>query len=615
MAIPENYIDRITDIENGDRRYICPAADKVRVDNDNFEGTDLDEVLDEIAAGSGGYAPPAGGIPKTDLAPAVQESLDKADSAYQKPQTGIPATDLADGVIPDTSNLATKTELSDKVDKVTGYGLSKNDYTDADKAAVGTIGSKANDNVVVKSISVNGGEAQTPTQGNVNIVVQGTAGKSAYQSYLDTTTDNPPKTEPQWVASLKGEKGDTGNVEFEDLEDLVALLVNDLSTGGAGNFLSAEMGVRLKAKINEVYTVLQNVYGMLAGIAFTNGKVPSSLPNLVWDKATHTLTLSINAQGAVVKYLNSAVQNGETIQVEEGTTIEFVVESQSGLPITISSTAGTVTGNSVAFTMGIADATLDISTQGGVTVKRITDGALVEVVGSAVGEITDMVIVDDANTGCGLVGTLENDVYEGEVVAASGYGIYSVKVTKNGTDITDSSYNPVTRALNIASATGTLAVEIVVLETVNGMFSGVSYFCKGNNDDTTNSGILTQDEGWCCTPEYIEAPAGASAIRWVHQAHFTSTQQNPWPWIRRGLVVYRATNIMHPATYITVYSANETQRELSSVANINFADIKYVRASFPITYLQDCKIQFKVGDDWVDVWVGTQPHIPTNSNS
>lgn len=44
------------------------------------------------------YTKPAAGIPKTDLASAVQTSLGKADSAYQRPSTGIPASDLADEV-------------------------------------------------------------------------------------------------------------------------------------------------------------------------------------------------------------------------------------------------------------------------------------------------------------------------------------------------------------------------------------------------------------------------------------------------------------------------------------------------------------------------------------
>jgi len=117
MAIPENFIDKFTDVDSGERRDICPAADKVRVDNDNFEGADLDEVLDEIAeaindAGEGGYTPPQGGIPKTDLSSDVQSSLGKADTAYQKPASGIPASDLASGVIPDVSGLATKTEVN-----------------------------------------------------------------------------------------------------------------------------------------------------------------------------------------------------------------------------------------------------------------------------------------------------------------------------------------------------------------------------------------------------------------------------------------------------------------------------------------------------------------------
>ena len=86
MAVPNNYIDKIK--KDGDSRMISPAADMVRVDNDNFDGADLDEVLDEVAqaigeAGEGGYAPPAGGIPKTDLSQDVQNSLGKADTALQ----------------------------------------------------------------------------------------------------------------------------------------------------------------------------------------------------------------------------------------------------------------------------------------------------------------------------------------------------------------------------------------------------------------------------------------------------------------------------------------------------------------------------------------------------
>ena len=46
----------------------------------------------------GDYSKPGTGIPKNDLAQAVKDSLDLADSAYQKPGTGIPKADLASDV-------------------------------------------------------------------------------------------------------------------------------------------------------------------------------------------------------------------------------------------------------------------------------------------------------------------------------------------------------------------------------------------------------------------------------------------------------------------------------------------------------------------------------------
>ena len=54
------------------------------------------------------YDKPSGGIPKTDLAQGVQDSLGAADSAYQKPSGGIPATDM-------TSSVQTLLELVDDI--------------------------------------------------------------------------------------------------------------------------------------------------------------------------------------------------------------------------------------------------------------------------------------------------------------------------------------------------------------------------------------------------------------------------------------------------------------------------------------------------------------------
>ena len=76
------------------------------------------------AGWNGKYSKPTDGIPKTDLESAVQTSLDKADSALQS--------------VPNTYRTASEQDTIDsgKVDKVTGKGLSSNDYTDAAKAKV-----------------------------------------------------------------------------------------------------------------------------------------------------------------------------------------------------------------------------------------------------------------------------------------------------------------------------------------------------------------------------------------------------------------------------------------------------------------------------------------------
>lgn len=85
-------------------------------------------AIEEKEAGwNGKYSKPTNGIPKADLSSAVQASLGKADSALQS--------------VPSTYRTASAQDSIDsgKVDKVTGKGLSTNDYTAAAKAKVDAI--------------------------------------------------------------------------------------------------------------------------------------------------------------------------------------------------------------------------------------------------------------------------------------------------------------------------------------------------------------------------------------------------------------------------------------------------------------------------------------------
>lgn len=108
---------------------------------------------------TGTYSKPAGGIPKADLANDVQTSLGKADTALQEHQ----------------SLAAYRTALEQnridngKVNKVTGKGLSTNDYTDAAKAKVDALAlvatSGSYNDLTDKPIQLTGTTAElTPTQ-------------------------------------------------------------------------------------------------------------------------------------------------------------------------------------------------------------------------------------------------------------------------------------------------------------------------------------------------------------------------------------------------------------------------------------------------------------------
>ena len=287
------------------------------------DGKDLPAKLTELEGeiGEGGYTPPQGGIPATDLAPAVQTSLGKADTAYQKPASGIPATDLADGVIPDTSNLATKTEvntgLAAKVDKVTGKGLSTNDYTDADKAAVGTIGSKANDNVVVKSISVNGQNPQTPTEGNVNINVQGVKGDDGITPHIGQNGH-------WWLGTTDTGVNATGN-DGQSITDADLVIGNALN--GQGDVLGMSGAMRMKGNIDSLYASLNRLYTKLANMAFWDAtdQAAAEPTELDWSvpKVTVTITNSIGA-GAVIKRNGAAVSG--SLQVDQGDELVLTVE-------------------------------------------------------------------------------------------------------------------------------------------------------------------------------------------------------------------------------------------------------------------------------------------------
>ena len=222
MAIPNNYIDKITNKDTGESRIISPAADMVRVGNENFEGADLDEVLDEVAQAiedaGGGYEPPQGGIPRQDLEQSVQDSLELADSSLQPSDK----TQLQNVI----------NSLQSALDALIGSGNVQ--------GAIDTF------NEVVAFL--NGIDTSDPTLANQLLALNNAiANAGKVQSVSINGTNHTPNSsgvvDLGTIQGQKGDKGDTGNVQVDGNGNV--LIVNNLEDGGTGAALSAEMGRRM----------------------------------------------------------------------------------------------------------------------------------------------------------------------------------------------------------------------------------------------------------------------------------------------------------------------------------------------------------------------------------
>lgn len=268
------------------------------------------------------------------------------NAKYTKPTGGIPASDLASGVIPDVSGFATKTEVNTKANSADVYTKSQTDAAIEDALDDLPTGS-------VESVTVNGTKHTPDANGDVNL---GT------------------------IQGEKGDKGDTGNVEITDAGDMVALIVNDLTTGGAGNFLSAEMGKRLKQNVDAVQANIVKLYSKLANMAFWDAedKADAEPTPLDWSvpKVTVTITNNIGSD-AVIKRNGVAV--GNSLQVDQGDSLTLTIEpvgvaTLDNVAATIDGVAATLTESSGIYTLSVGhvNAAMAIVIGGTATIPWLT---------------------------------------------------------------------------------------------------------------------------------------------------------------------------------------------------------------------------------------------------
>lgn len=151
---------------------------------------------------------------------------------YSKPASGIPASDLANGVIPDVSVFATKSELNAKANSadvvpnsrtINGKALSSN--VTIGMSDIQGLETAIADAGKVKSVSVNGGTHEQPdAQGNVNISVVASKGDDGITPHIDALTGNWFIGNTDTQVKAQGPKGDSGVVSGDGV-----VVVNDTS--------------------------------------------------------------------------------------------------------------------------------------------------------------------------------------------------------------------------------------------------------------------------------------------------------------------------------------------------------------------------------------------------
>lgn len=299
-----SYIDKITNKDTGESRVISPAAEAVRVSNENYEGENLDEVLDEVAH--------------------AIEDAGSGDGTVTGVKIGSTTYEPTDGVV-DLSS-----PMSNKVDKETGKGLSTNDYTTAEKTKLGSLPTNP-----VQTISVNGGTPQSPVNGNVNISVEGAAGEDGITPHIGSNGN-------WWI-------GDTDtNVKAQGPAGSVTITDGDIDTLEVHNALNASTGIlgmsgamRIKSNIDSLYTSLNRLYTKLANMAFwdSEDQEDAAPTPLDWSIPQITVTLDKTSLSANAMITDASDQeiSGTSVSVDEGSGLTLKIKPRNGYAITTAS--------------------------------------------------------------------------------------------------------------------------------------------------------------------------------------------------------------------------------------------------------------------------------------
>lgn len=337
------------------------------------------QVKDETARNSqGGYEPPTGGIPKTDLASDVQTSLGKADTSLQPSdktqlQSAINSLQSALDTLIGSGNVQGVIDTFNEV-KAFLNGIDMSDPTLANQllalnnaisALQTSLAAKANSADVYSKSEVDDKVANAGKVKSVTI-----NGQKKFPNEQTGDVDLGP------VTGEKGDKGDTGNVQVDGNGNVLIYNGRDKDTTGAAldAYQGQFIGKLLNAKDNTFYNVWVGTQAELEALEeyedntiFIVGTIPTVVQrfNVSFNGGDHTSVPASTPQ-----------------TVKEGSAFSVVVSPASGY--TIDSATGTMAGGGTLTKTNNQDGTVAFSTTSVTGAISIQAAATIHIIGITV---------------------------------------------------------------------------------------------------------------------------------------------------------------------------------------------------------------------------------------
>lgn len=252
----------------------------------------------------------------------------------------------------------------------------------------------------------------------------------------------------------KGDKGDTGNVVVSDGVAQITI-VNDLTTGGSGDALSAEMGKQLGFELGGIsrrfnITVARLLAAVLRKVAYVDNSIQDSANALIDILDAQAAVVSISAT-----YTGGQKYTGDAINVSD---FSVIASYDDG-------TSGNVTATSIS-----PIRLTSTSTQVTVSYNNLTTVVSVPATFNAVVGISD-------------ISTTQTNAFEGASVDLSAITYTLHYANGNSVEMNDPN---------------------IILATPSTLVAGTNIITITLADDSSISGTLTINAGGAVTSAYVE---------------------------------------------------------------------------------------------------------------